>query len=125
MTTNLKIDKDKKIIQGAESNLLDTDQCIKLARELSLAADRHKGYNILMDFRETVTGPEMHDLMAITSACSRLRKGFDNKIAFLIPNTEERVQYAKLFRTCMVAQGFRLKHFFDRESALEWFSEKS
>ena len=123
MTTNFKIDKDKKIIQGTESNLLDTDQCIKLAQELSLAADHHKGYNILMDFRETVTGPEMHDLMAITSACSKLKNDFDNKIAFLIPNTEERVQYAKLFRACMEIQSFRLKHFFDQETAMKWLSE--
>lgn len=124
MTTNIKIDKDNKIIQGTESDLSNTDRCIKLAQELSLAANRHKGFNILMDLRKTVTGPEMHDLMAITSACSRLRNGFDNKIAFLIPNTEERVQYAKLFRSCMKIQGFRLKHFFDRETAMEWFSEK-
>lgn len=123
MTTGIKIDKDKKIIQGTESNLLDTDQCIKLARELSLAADSHKGYNILMDFRETVTGPEMHDLMAITSACSKLKNDFDNKIAFLIPNTVGRVQYAKLFRACMEAQGFRFRQFFDRDAAMKWLTE--
>jgi len=125
MTTNIKIDKDKKIIQRTVAGGLYTDRAIELVQELSMAANLHRGYNILLDLRDTVTVPEMYDLMAITSACSRLRNNFNNKIAFLIPNTEERVRFAKLFRACMEAQSFQLKHFFDRKTAMEWLSEEA
>lgn len=60
--------------------------------------------------------------MAIASECATLRSGFNRKIAFLIPNTQERVRFAQLFKACMEAQGFRFRQFFDREAALEWLA---
>ena len=44
----------------------------------------------------------------------------DIKIAFLIPDTEERIRFAQLFKACMGVQGFEFRQFFDREAALEW-----
>jgi hypothetical protein len=65
----------------------------------------------------------MLDLMKISSACAKLRSDFNAKVAILIPNTEERIRFAQLFKTCMEAQGFRFRQFFDREAALKWLSE--
>jgi hypothetical protein len=78
-----------------------------------------------MDMRETGTKPEMLDLMGIASACAKLRSDPDTKIAFLIPNTEERVRFAQLFKACMEAQGFRFRQFFDRDTAMKWLSEEA
>jgi len=123
MTTDTKIDKDNRVIHKTETGEMFTERSITWVRELSLALKFHEGYNILMDLRETETRPEMLDLMAIASECAKLKSDFNSKIAFLIPNTEERVKFAKLFKACMEAQGFRFKQFFDHGTAMDWLTK--
>jgi hypothetical protein len=122
MTLATKIDEDKKIIERTVSGDLYTERSLQLVRELAVAVNTHKGYNVLMDMRETETKPEMLDLMQIASACANLGSNFDRKIAFLIPDTEDRVRFAQLFKACMEAQGFEFRHFFDRNAAVRWLS---
>ena len=122
MKTEIEIDENNMIIQRTVTGELYTERSLSLVRELALSLLTHKGYNVLMDMRETETRPEMLDLMAIASECAKLRSGFNRKIAFLIPDTEERVRFAQLYKACMEAQGFRFRQFFDREAALEWLS---
>lgn len=124
MTSDFTIDKDKRIISRTETGKLHTQRSLIWVRELALALQFHEGYNILMDLRETETHPEMLDLMAIASECAKLKSDFNNKIAFLIPNTEERVKFATLFKACMETQGFRFKQFFDHETAMAWLTEQ-
>lgn len=125
MTLGIKIDIDKKIIERAVSGALYTERSLKLVRELAIAVNTYKGYNVLMDMQETETEPEMLDLMQIASECAKLRPDVDCKIAFLIPDTEERVRFAQLFKACMEAQGFTFRQFFDRESAEAWLSRRT
>lgn len=122
MTIEIEIDENKKLLQRTVTGDLYTERSLQLVRELALSLLTHKGYNVLMDMRETETKPEMLDLMAIASECAKLRSGFNRKIAFLIPNTHERVRFAQLFKACMEAQGFRFRQFFDRAAALEWLA---
>ncbi len=119
----IKIDQDKKIIERTVSGALYTERSLRLVRELAIAVNTHKGYNVLMDMRETETEPEMLDLMQIASECAKLGPDVDSKIAFLIPNTEERVRFAQLFKACMEAQGFAFRQFFDPQSAQAWLSK--
>ena len=118
-----KIDKDLKIIKRTMSGVLQTDQAIKLVRDLSMAAKLQKGSNILLDLRGTVIGPEMIDLMAITSAFSTQLSTFDDKIALIITYAEGSFRFATLFKACLVAQGFAFNHFYDYNTAVEWLSK--
>ena len=123
MTADIKIDNERKIIQRTVTGDLYTERSLKLVREQAFSVSIHKDYNILMDMRETETKPEMLDLIQIASECAKLKSDFNNKIAFLIPNTEERVRFAQLFKSCMEAQGFEFKQFFDYDSAMDWLSD--
>ena len=120
----IKIDPDKKIIERAVTGVLFTERSLSLIRELAIAVSTHKGYNVLMDMRETESKPEMLDLLRIASECAKLRSDFKHKIAFLIPNTEERIRFSQLFKACMETQGFAFRPFFDREAAVIWLSSK-
>jgi hypothetical protein len=122
MATKIKINNGQKIIKRAVSGVLHTDRAIKLVHELSMAAERQKDYGILMDLRESVTAPEMTDLMAIMSAWSRFAEDFDNKIAFIFSKDEEHTRFAQLFKTCMEAQGFNFRQLFDYDTAIEWLT---
>jgi hypothetical protein len=121
--TDIKVRIDQKIIHRKVSGVLHTDRYIELVRELLMAAELHRGYDILVDLRDTVTAPEMIDLMAIVSTWSRLGAGFTNRIAVIIPKVQERARFAQIFKTCMDAQGFNFNQFFDWESATEWLSK--
>jgi hypothetical protein len=122
MTNPIKIDKVNRIIQKTVTGELHTERSLRLVREASMAASLHKDYNVLMDLRETVTGPAMLDLMAIASACSELNFDANRKIAFLIPDAADRVRFARLFRTCMETQGLNFKQFFDYDAAMRWLA---
>jgi hypothetical protein len=53
-------------------------------------------------------------------------KGSDDcQIAFLIPETEERLWFAQLFKVCMEMLGFALRQFSDNESAEAWLSRRT
>lgn len=121
-TTTLEIDHDCKIIQRTVTGELFSQRSLELVRELAMILDSHKDYHVLMDMRETESKPEMLDLMQIASACAMLTPGFDTKIVFLIPDTEERIRFAQRFKTCMEAQGFQFRQFFDRDSAVAWLT---
>jgi hypothetical protein len=123
MTPTLEIDEDRKIIQRTVTGNLFTERSLKLVRELATILNSHSGYNVLMDMRETKSKPERLDLMQIASACAKLSPGLDIKIAFLIPDTEERVRFAQLFKDCMESQGFQFRQFFERDAALEWLTK--
>ncbi len=122
MATEFNIDEERKIIHRTVTGEITKNSAATLVKIISLATKLHQGYNILVDIRDTTFHPEMIDLLEIAEECSRQLIGFNNKIAFLIPNTEQRKQVAKLFKTCMEAQGFMFTQFFDYEAAVEWLS---
>lgn len=65
----------------------------------------------------------MIDLLEIAAACSKQLIGFGRKIAFLIPDTEQRKLVAKIFKTFMRTEGFKFKQFFDCEAAMGWLGD--
>ncbi len=124
MIAEIDIDKDKKIVLRTVTGDIDTAQALKLVKDVAIAVNHNPGYNILVDIRDTTFYPEMLDLLDIATECSRQLIGFRRKIAFLIPDTEQRRLVAKIFRTCMEAEGFDFKQFFDYDAAMEWLSTK-
>lgn len=122
MASDIKIFEDRKIIQRTVTGELHTERSIKLVRELAVAVKLNRGYSILMDLRDTVTRPDMLYLMDIATECSRHKYDFESKIAFLIPDTEDRSRVAELFKTCMEAQGFEFNQFTCIDDALAWLT---
>ena len=120
MIAEINIDHARKIIKRTLIGEIDPKQVFNLIGEIAFAVKHHSGYNILVDIRDTTFEPEMGDLLEIAATCSTQLMPYNRKIAFLIPQTEQRKKVAGLFRTCMEAQGFRFKQFFDCEAANQW-----
>lgn len=125
VAAGLSVDHERKIITKTVTGELYTNRSLSLVRELALAVNTYRGFNVLMDLRGTVTNPEMLDLLAIASECKKLRSDFNSKIAFLIPDTEERRRFAQLFSACMEAQGFTFQQFTDQAAGINWLAEES
>ncbi len=119
------IDHERFLVRKTVTGELSTERSLDLVREVALTANNLRGYSILMDLRETVTRPEMLDLMTVAMECKKLRSGFSNKVAFLIPDTEERRRFAALFRACMEAQGFTFQQFFTPDAAIAWLTAET
>ena len=124
MSADIEIYEDPKIIKRTVTGELHSARSLLLVRELAVALKLNQGYDILLDLRDTVTRPETQDLMQIATECALYRSDFNGKIALLIPDTEERHRAAKLFKTCMEAQGFEFKQFFNGQAAVAWLSAK-
>jgi len=123
MPSNVKIYKVGDIIRMTESGELDLDRSISIVRELATEANYHKDHNVILDLRETHVNARMGDIIQVSMEFASYHKVFRNKIAVIIPNTEERLQLAKRFKTCMDLQGFQFEQFTDFESAIEWLSD--
>ncbi len=124
MTSEIYVDKERKILRRTISGELNTNRAIEFVQEIALAANLHKDFNILVDIRDTTFHPEMMDLLEIAVACTKNLLRFQARIAFVIPDTAQRIAVAKLFKSCMETQGFSFRQFFDPAEAVEWLAAK-
>jgi len=120
--SDIKIYKIGDFIKKTASGAIDRNLSIGIVHELSIAANYHENHNIMLDLRETDLIANMGDLIQIALEFTRHKEIFKNKIAVLIPDTEERRELAKHFKACMDIQGFEYQQFTDFESAIEWLS---
>lgn len=110
-------------IQKTENGKLDRGRSLNLIHELSAAIQCHKDQSILVDLRDAEVQTDMLDLMTFAAECAKYGSDFDKKIAILIPNTDARIETARMFKSCMDIQGFRIRHFFDDGAAIKWLSD--
>ena len=123
MLSNVQVYRIKDFIKMTESGMLDLDRSIGIIHEIATEANNFKDHNILLDFRETDIHANHRDMIQIALEFARYHKVFQNKIAVLIPNTEDRLQIAGLLKTSMDFQGFEFNQFIDFEKAIEWLSD--
>ena len=123
MPSNVKIYRVGEIIRMTESGALDLDRSIRIVRDLANQANHHQDDNIILDLRETSSNASMEDLIKISMEFATYHKVFKNKIAVIIPNTEERLRIARQLKTCMDMQGFQFDQFIDFEAAIEWLAD--
>jgi len=125
MLSGIKIYKIKDFIRKTETGNIDFERSKKIVRELAMAAGLHKGYNILVDLRETTisTATSIEDIMKIALEFGSFVSSFENKIANIVPDDPERMKRATRFKACMDMQGFEYEIFTDYESAIEWLSQ--
>ena len=123
MPSNVKIYRVGEIIRMTESGELDLERSIRIVRDLAHQANHHKDDNIILDLRETSSNASMEDLIKISMEFAIYHKVFKNKIAVIIPNTEERLRIARQFKICMDMQGFQFDQFIDFEAAIEWLAD--
>jgi hypothetical protein len=106
-----------------ESGELDLDRSIDIVRQLATEANYHQDHNVILDLRETSVNVSMGDIIQISMEFASYHQVFKNKIAVIIPDTEERLKIATRFKTCMDMQGFQFEQFTDFEAAIEWLSD--
>ena len=111
MMAEINVDHENKIIQRNLTGEKSARQAINLMGENAFAVEYLQGYSSLVDMRDTTHPPQMEKLLRIVEECIRQRVGFNARIAFLIPDTDQRRHLAKLFRTWMESQSFELQQF--------------
>jgi hypothetical protein len=73
--------------------------------------------------RDTETTLNFADLLTLALEFAWYKNCFRNKIAAVIPNTQERIEKIEFFKTNMKVKGFLFDYFTDFEKAIEWLSE--
>ncbi len=111
------------IIKRVEGEL-DNDRVMRLVRELAVDAASQPDCNILIDYRETTTGPKsMLDLMKISAEIKSFQYFFTNRVATVIPSEEKRYEVATKMKACLVIMGFDYEVFTDYDQALAWLDQ--
>ena len=123
MSIGIKVYQTKDFIRKNAKGTIDLEYSLEEVRRLALAANHFKGHNILLDLRESVVDGDRADTLRVAAAFAHYFKSFRNKIAVIIPDTEERMAKAEFMRTCMHLQGFQWEFFMAYEDAIDWLSE--
>ena len=122
MADRIKIYKLRDFVRFTETGTLDVTRSVTIVHELSITANHHQDHDILLDLRETDADIDMKGVMDIAAEFGKHRDAFQNKIAVLIPNNEERIALSKQIKACMDLQGFQFNQFFDFEDAMDWLA---
>jgi hypothetical protein len=124
MPSETKIYHIKDIIRHNESGNLDYDKSLAIINTIAGTAAYHQDHNILIDFRETtIEGQDWDSVLELSMHMARHKNIFNNKIANVVPEDEERLRVAKLFRACLDLHGFQYQIFTNFEEAVEWLSD--
>jgi hypothetical protein len=118
-----KLYKTEEYIRKNKKGDLNFDESLIMIRELVKAANYHKDHNILVDIRDTLAKLNFIELLTVSLEFAKYNDIFQNKIAFLIPNDEERIARAEYVKESLVRfKGFKLEYFTDYEKAIDWLS---
>lgn len=118
-----KIYKTNQFLRKNEKGGLDIDRSLNMIRELVDAASHHRDHNILVDIRDTEARLNFIELLTVALEFAKYEDIFRNKMAFLIPDEEERIQRAEYVKKSMVGvMRFQLEYFTDYEKAIDWLS---
>ncbi len=122
----IKIYKMKDIIRKDVTGDIDLEKSKKIIRNLARASLKFPRDNILIDLRgTTVSSGRMADAFPVASEFMNQFGRFENRIASIVPNDEERISLAKFLETCLTIKNYRYKVFTNFEEAIEWLSEIS
>ena len=123
VSIGIKIYQTKDFVRKNTRGTIDLERSLKEVRQLAMATHYFKDHNMVLDLRETVVDGDRADILRVAAAFAHDFKSFRNKIAVIIPDTEERMAKAEFMQTCMHLQGFQWQFFLAYEDAIDWLSE--
>ena len=123
MSIGIKVYQTRDFVRKNAQGTIDLERSLEEVRQLAQATHYFQDHNILLDLRETVVDGDRADTLRVAAAFAQYFKSFRNKIAVIIPDSEERMAKAEFMRTCMHLQGFQWEFFMAYEDAIDWLSE--
>ena len=122
MSIEYKTYKINDFIRKTPKGEHDYDKSIKLVRELAGLAGFHSDRNLLVDLRQTEQLRDFGDVLTVAIEFAKYKDVFRNKVAFVIPNTPDRIKRAKFFIAALGEVKFQMEYYTEFEKAIEWFS---
>ncbi len=122
MSTEYKIYKINDFIRTTPKGELDIDKSMTIVREIVGAVGYHYDHNLLVDLRQTVPLRNFGDLLTLAMEFAKYKGVFQNKAAFVIPNTPDRIKRAEFFITALGETKSQIEYFTEFEKAIEWLS---
>ena len=123
MTMEYTIYSVKDFIRKTPTGRLDIDKSLRIVREILTLAGFHRDHNILVDLQKTEPLSNFGDILKVAIEFAKYQDVFRDKIAFVIPNTPDRLEKAKFFMAALGEATFKIEYFTDFENAIEWFSK--
>ena len=126
MDVSFNINKEHKIITGEVSGALHRDIMLNLLAQLRIISTNNTGCNLLFDLRQTTlesSQMDMYRAIDVVSAIVDLKDQLGDKIAHVVPNSEDRVQHANDIGSMAMIRGLNYKVFTDMDLARKWLQE--
>ena len=120
MPSDMQINEDQRTILIKVTEDLNTNRICKLIDQIALSIKLYHGCSILVDIRDNTFQSGMTELLEAAATCAKRLAGYQHKMAILIPDTEEQVKMARIFKTCMDVKGFNFQDFINYDDAMEW-----
>jgi hypothetical protein len=126
MDVRFTIDKQHKIISGVVSGPLHRDILLNLLAQLRVISANNTGCNLLFDLSRTSLKSSQMDLyrvIDVVSAIVDLKEQLGEKIAHVVPDSNDRVEHAEDIGSVAMIRGLNYKVFTDKDQAWKWLQE--
>ena len=124
MKVEVKIYKIQEFIRFNPKGVIDYERSKELIHDIASASSFLGNHNILIDMTDTTIDlKDMNDIMEIAIESARFKPFVKSKIAYIIPNTEERKALARQFKAYLAFDEIQFMIFTDYDNALDWLSD--
>ncbi len=123
MNVQFDIDKNEQIITCTVTGALNRDILMNLLTQLKIIASNNQGCNLLFDLRETSLKKnqmDMHRVIDIVSAIINIKNQLGEKVAHVVPVSDERVVHAEDIGSVATIRGIDYQVFTDKAAARTW-----
>lgn len=118
MSTDIRIIRAHEFIQATPEGKLELAKSQALLMEIALASAPSKGYDVILDTRNTESHMDVADLWTLAAELHRYREAFSRRTAVLV--SPEQSDYAGFFAVCARERGFEVSAFTHLADAMEW-----
>jgi hypothetical protein len=109
-------------IKTTPTGEFDLEKSLQIVQEVAAASSTHTDYNLLIDIRQTAPLKNFSDILTIAAEFAKHKGVLRNKIAFILPNDQIRIDRAQFFMHSLDEMSLNIQYFTDYEKAIEWFS---
>ena len=124
MAVDIRLYRSEDLLRQTSDGETDIERSKKAVAELAADASLRSDLSLLVDLRDTTGAPlGERELLSLGREFGRHKDAFSNKLAFLVPDLEQRVANANFIKACADIVGIELRAFVDADSALNWLSD--
>jgi hypothetical protein len=120
MAYEIKLIKDKRIIEIENKNEITNEDMITQTKEVIILQHEKHIFSILADFASVRVNTNISDVFQFPELYEQMGMDHKSKIAVFVSDIEIKTEELQFYETICLNRGWNIKIFLDRKDAIKW-----